>query len=345
MTAFRQMMAESSREVADFAFLARDDPRLGVLRIVPSALSVFAAAVYGAAWIADELHGTIAEHALFDSGAETVESEITSTKDERRKLKRLREGPVEEQMQKAAAVQAGDSAAMVRRKVQGLVELGIGGEGWASLDGTGLFENPVFMRLAEKGIVSQANMDRLAAFHFGDGRGVDWMRVQRRTETTPMTQMDDATGAVVGREYRIMGPLFTRLGIPNVDRLMHPETVVNVSVEPQLPEMDELREMLASLKEHNPKRYGNITVRKNQTRRSLARLMVNAYFGHRAVGEERKLAGHIDRNTVAVLLSLMPAYAAKSGLPAYLASDEHKELANAYLAQEPAPESEAEEEE
>lgn len=344
MAAFNCMMAESSREVADFAFLARDDYRLGVLRIVPSALSMFCAAVFGAVWFADELHGTIAEHALVDSGAETVDSTITSTKEERKKLKRLREGRVEEEMSQAAAVQAGDSAAMVRRKVQALVDLGIGGEGWATLDGTGLFENPVFMRLAEKGVISQGNIDRLIAFDKGDGRGVDWMRVQLRTETTPMTQMDDETGPVVGREYRVLCPLFGAMGIPNLARLMDPETVVTVPIEDQLPTMEEMREMLASLKEHNYKRYGNITVRKNQTRRSLARVLANAYFGHRAVGEERKMGGVMDRGVIAVLLSLVPAYAQKSGLPAYVVPDEYKELANAYLAANelPAAASEAE---
>jgi hypothetical protein len=159
------------------------------------------------------------------------------------------------------------------------------------------------------------------------------MRVQRRTETTPMTQLNDDTGAVVGREYRIMGPLFTAMAIPNLERLMHEDTVVTVAVEEQLPTMDVLREMLHSLREHNPKRYGNITVRKNQTRRSLSRMMVNAFFGHRVVGEERKLGGKIDRGTVAVMLSLLPAYAAKSGLPQFEASDEVKELANEYLAE------------
>ena len=44
------------------------------------------------------------------------------------------------------------------------------------------------------------------------------------------------------------------------------------------------------------------------------------------------MGGKIDRGVVAVLLSLVPAYAQKSGLPAYAVSDEHKELADAYLA-------------
>jgi hypothetical protein len=41
VSSFNHMLAESARDLADFAFLAKDDPRLGVLRVVPSARSLF----------------------------------------------------------------------------------------------------------------------------------------------------------------------------------------------------------------------------------------------------------------------------------------------------------------
>lgn len=309
---FSRALAIERKELIDFAFLADDDPVLGCLSIRRCGLSLVAAAVWGRERFAEKMHGTIAEHALFDSGAETVESEIKSTKEERKNLKRLRDGKVERVLEKAAPVQEGDDGITVRRKIGSLAELGIGGDGWV---GDALYHNAKFMRLAESGIVSASNLDRLLAFIEGDGRKIDWSRVAKRTENAAMAQLDDYSGPVVGRELRIVGPLFTGVGLSSLAVAFNKDTAITEALAPGVPEMDVVIESLASLKEHNPKRYGGITVRKNQRALSVVRYIANAFFGFKLVGEERKMHGKLDVETLAVLLSLLPKYCAKAGFP------------------------------